>query len=407
MLAMHLDVSSEGEWAAVVAEASDRFDRLDVLVNNAGILTMAGVEDTTIDQWNRIIAVNQTGVWLGMKHCIPLMRRSGGGSIVNISSVYGMIGSGGATDVPGDQGCDARAHEDGSDSVRDGGGEGESSDPPRRHRHRHARGRAPRRSMPVLIAATPLGRRRPTGGGGLRGPVPRVRRVVIRDRLRAGDRSAATPRSSSQGTRVGDHPCVTTAARPYTGPARLTHECGLAPFTGVNPTVPDAGRRVVGVNCGWSLVAGPRCASSVTHRGPGRRRSSAARMVLAEGDPRPGQRRAAASWRLRRRRSRCRASSRSSTCSRVWVGCRLGVSIVGGRVASTAWNESSPRARRRSLGPWRRSVSWAMTVSCGRVRPPDVTRDPRSSPAAFQLGRGRRNRACLFDRLGVIRPVGG
>ena len=72
-----MDVSSETEWTSAVGEAGRAFDRLDAVVNNTGILTMAGAEDTTMDQWNKIIAVNQTGVWLGMKHSIPLMRRSG------------------------------------------------------------------------------------------------------------------------------------------------------------------------------------------------------------------------------------------------------------------------------------------------------------------------------------------
>lgn len=105
VVARHLDVSAEEEWTSAVSEAESAFGRLDVLVNNAGILTMAGVEDTTLDQWNRIVAVNQTGVWLGMRHSIPLMRRAGGGSIINISSIYGMIGSGAATAYQGTKGA--------------------------------------------------------------------------------------------------------------------------------------------------------------------------------------------------------------------------------------------------------------------------------------------------------------
>jgi cyclopentanol dehydrogenase len=70
------------------------YGKLTILVNNAGIFPLAGVEATTMDLWHRVVAVNQTGVWLGMKAAIPAMRRSGGGAIMNISSVAGLIGSG-------------------------------------------------------------------------------------------------------------------------------------------------------------------------------------------------------------------------------------------------------------------------------------------------------------------------
>ena len=105
VLAARLDVSSEREWAAFIAETERSFGRLDVLVNNAAILGNAGVLDTSLEEWNRVVAVNQTGVWLGMKHGIPLMIRSGGGSIVNISSIYGLIGSGIAAAYTGTKGA--------------------------------------------------------------------------------------------------------------------------------------------------------------------------------------------------------------------------------------------------------------------------------------------------------------
>lgn len=97
VLSRRLDVTSQDDWAAAVDATVEAFGRLDVLVTNAGILSMAGVEDTTLEQWNQILAVNQTGVWLGMKAAVPDMRSSGGGSIINISSIYGLIGSGAAT----------------------------------------------------------------------------------------------------------------------------------------------------------------------------------------------------------------------------------------------------------------------------------------------------------------------
>ncbi|XOV90529.1 MAG: glucose 1-dehydrogenase [Pseudomonadota bacterium] len=96
VVALRQDVTQERDWASLVAVARERFGRLDVLVNNAGILDTSGVEESTLDGWNRVIAVNQTGVWLGMKAVLPLMKESGGGSIVNKSSIYGIVGSGGS-----------------------------------------------------------------------------------------------------------------------------------------------------------------------------------------------------------------------------------------------------------------------------------------------------------------------
>lgn len=91
-----LDVTAPEQWSTAVQEAETQFGRLDVVVNNAGLLSMAGVEDTELDAWNQIVAVNQTGTWLGMKAAVPALRRAGAGSIVNISSIFGLIGSGGA-----------------------------------------------------------------------------------------------------------------------------------------------------------------------------------------------------------------------------------------------------------------------------------------------------------------------
>ena len=88
-----LDVASEVAWQDAMKTLDDAFGRLDILVNNAGI-TMSGlIEDTALADWQRIMAVNVDGVFLGTKHAIPLMRRSGGGSIVNLSSVLGIVGT--------------------------------------------------------------------------------------------------------------------------------------------------------------------------------------------------------------------------------------------------------------------------------------------------------------------------
>ena len=95
-----LDVSDEQQWIDTVTTTVERYGRLDVTVNNAGMSTWESrknVEDTTLDIWNRMHAVNVTGVFLGTKYSIPEMRKVGGGSIINISSIYGIVGSKGGT----------------------------------------------------------------------------------------------------------------------------------------------------------------------------------------------------------------------------------------------------------------------------------------------------------------------
>jgi NAD(P)-dependent dehydrogenase (short-subunit alcohol dehydrogenase family) len=87
-----LDVTREADWSQAVAAAVDRFGALDVLVNNAGIGGGKLLEQTTLEEWNRVMAVNATGVFLGTRAAIPAMRAAGGGSIVNISSQLGLVG---------------------------------------------------------------------------------------------------------------------------------------------------------------------------------------------------------------------------------------------------------------------------------------------------------------------------
>jgi cyclopentanol dehydrogenase len=90
---VHLNVTREDDWRAAVATAVQSYGKLDVLVNNAGILFRATIEETTEADWDRIMAVNVKGVFLGTKCAIPAMRQAGGGSIVNISSTAGLVGS--------------------------------------------------------------------------------------------------------------------------------------------------------------------------------------------------------------------------------------------------------------------------------------------------------------------------
>ncbi len=93
-LALALDVSKDDDWRRVVAEAEARFGKLNVLVNNAGIIERHSLEETSEETWDRIMAVNAKGVFLGTKAALPAMRRAGGGSIINISSISGMVSVG-------------------------------------------------------------------------------------------------------------------------------------------------------------------------------------------------------------------------------------------------------------------------------------------------------------------------
>lgn len=86
------DVASEADWQRVVAETESAFGTINVLVNNAGIATRSPITETSEADYRRTIDINQIGVFLGMKAVIPSMRRAGGGSIVNVSSIAGLIG---------------------------------------------------------------------------------------------------------------------------------------------------------------------------------------------------------------------------------------------------------------------------------------------------------------------------
>jgi 3alpha(or 20beta)-hydroxysteroid dehydrogenase len=89
----HLDVADEEQWVATVAMVAEQFGRVDVLVNNAGIVSIVPLLQTSLDLYRKIVDVNQVGVFLGMREVLPRMISAGAGSIVNVSSVDGLVGS--------------------------------------------------------------------------------------------------------------------------------------------------------------------------------------------------------------------------------------------------------------------------------------------------------------------------
>jgi 3(or 17)beta-hydroxysteroid dehydrogenase len=97
-LPLALDVTAEASWTDAVAAATKQFGKLDILVNNAGVFLGKDLMDATLEEWNRLVAVNMTGVWFGTKACAPALAESGkssrhGSAIVNLASVAGLVGS--------------------------------------------------------------------------------------------------------------------------------------------------------------------------------------------------------------------------------------------------------------------------------------------------------------------------
>lgn len=95
---VHLDVTRPEDWTAAVERATGRFGRLDILVNNAGVFIGKGIEEISLDEWNRLVAVNMTGVFLGTRLCAPALRAAAadtehGSAIVNLASIAGLVGS--------------------------------------------------------------------------------------------------------------------------------------------------------------------------------------------------------------------------------------------------------------------------------------------------------------------------
>jgi len=102
---LHLDVTRAADWRAAVESCQREFGGLDILVNNAGIANTKGIEETSEEEWDSIVNINQKGVWLGMKHAVPAMRKRGAGSIINISSIFGIVGSSGSAAYHGTKGA--------------------------------------------------------------------------------------------------------------------------------------------------------------------------------------------------------------------------------------------------------------------------------------------------------------
>lgn len=92
-IAIAHDVSREEQWQQVVATTVEQYEKVDILFNNAGIYIIKPLAEITVEEWNRLMAINVTGVFLGMKHVMPLMAEQQGGSVINASSIAGLFGA--------------------------------------------------------------------------------------------------------------------------------------------------------------------------------------------------------------------------------------------------------------------------------------------------------------------------
>ena len=179
-----LDVRREGDWERAVALAEREFGGLDILVNNAGILGRPGILETSLELWHEVVAVNQTGPFLGMRAAIPAMRRRGGGSIVNISSALAEVGYGESASYTAAKGALSAltrtvAVELATEGIRVNVVHPGVIDTPMTHDG----GGVPRRSPPRRDRADrPHGPLRRDGRGGA---LPGERRGVVRDGRRA------------------------------------------------------------------------------------------------------------------------------------------------------------------------------------------------------------------------------
>lgn len=105
LLTFNLSVAEEENWVKIVEETVKKWNTIDILINNAGVSTRDKCAECAIEFWNEMISINLTSQFLGMKHCLPIMMKNEKGSIVNLSSVGGMVGIGGGTVYPATKGA--------------------------------------------------------------------------------------------------------------------------------------------------------------------------------------------------------------------------------------------------------------------------------------------------------------
>lgn len=121
--AIKQNVTSEDEWKAVVAKTVELYGKVDILVNNAGVASPNSFANMEMDEWNSVMDINLNGCVLGMKYCIPEMKKAGGGSVVNISSIGGIVGMAGSSPYTAAKGAlralsKSAAVEYGKDKIR-------------------------------------------------------------------------------------------------------------------------------------------------------------------------------------------------------------------------------------------------------------------------------------------------
>ncbi|MED3574193.1 glucose 1-dehydrogenase [Cytobacillus praedii] len=104
-IAIKHNVVIEEEWKNVMSQAIEAFGKIDILVNNAGVAPSTPLEHTSLDEWRKVMDINMTSVFLGTKLVVPEMRKAGGGSIINISSMAGLVGTGAANAYPASKGA--------------------------------------------------------------------------------------------------------------------------------------------------------------------------------------------------------------------------------------------------------------------------------------------------------------
>ena len=194
-LFIRLDVSKASDWQHAVEATVARFGKLNILVNNAGIgsrRTPDGgpkrLEDLSEEQWDQVQDVNSKGVFLGTRQAIPEMRKAGGGSIINISSIFGLIGSPGSSAYHASKGAVRLPDQSDGGSVRIRGDTVQLGSP---RRHRHAHDGTPSQQPPKKRGdhqGHPHWKDRHHRGHRLWSAVPGLGRVIVRDRQRAGHR---------------------------------------------------------------------------------------------------------------------------------------------------------------------------------------------------------------------------